>query len=71
MHNLFMNQLQPEVLLLFVSYLATLLVVLIAYVPGAGENLVRFLAGLKQVARFDSRSGGGQGKLSNGLVTAV
>ena len=71
MNNFFMNmnQLQHAVLLLFVSYLATLLMVMVAFVPGAGENLVRFLAGLKQVARFDS--GGGQGKLNNGLITAV
>lgn len=53
-HNFFLSELQPVVLLLLLTYLATLLLVLVAFVPGASENLVRFLVGLKQVVRFEN-----------------
>lgn len=49
------NQFPPTTLLLFVTYLSTLLIIVVSFVPGAGENMVRFLTGLKKVVQTEHR----------------
>lgn len=67
-HDFFLSQLNPTLLVLLLTYLASLLLLLIAFVPGAGENLVRFLVGLKQVVRLENKPS--KGKIGTDLIFA-